>query len=83
MIMFLLQIIAVVFGLGFLVFIHELGHFSVAKFYKVKIQKRYPSDIVTSLNIKLTINTGKSHIVKLLFNSIQILLIFIFSGIYL
>ena len=39
MIMFLLQIIAVVFGLGFLVFIHELGHFSVAKFYKVKILK--------------------------------------------
>ena len=39
MITFLLQIIAVVFGLGFLVFIHELGHFSVAKFYKVKVLK--------------------------------------------
>lgn len=39
MISFLLQFIAVVFGLGFLVFIHELGHFSVAKFYKVKVLK--------------------------------------------
>ena len=39
MITFLLQIIAVIFGLGFLVFIHELGHFSVAKFYKVKVLK--------------------------------------------
>ncbi|MBR3654162.1 MAG: site-2 protease family protein [Elusimicrobia bacterium] len=32
-----LQIIAVLFGLGFLIFIHELGHFSVAKFYKVRV----------------------------------------------
>ena len=39
MITFILQVLAVVFGLGFLVFIHELGHFSVAKFYKVKVLK--------------------------------------------
>ncbi len=35
----LLQIIAVLFGLGLLIFIHELGHFSLAKFYKVKVLK--------------------------------------------
>ena len=39
MISILLQIIAVLFGLGLLIFIHELGHFSVAKFYKVKVLK--------------------------------------------
>ena len=39
MISFILQVLAVIFGLGFLVFIHELGHFSVAKFYKVKVLK--------------------------------------------
>lgn len=35
----ILQIIAVLFGLGLLIFIHELGHFSMAKFYKVKVLK--------------------------------------------
>ncbi len=35
----LIQIIAVLFGLGLLIFIHELGHFTMAKFYKVKILK--------------------------------------------
>ncbi len=39
MVSILLQIIAVLFGLGLLIFIHELGHFSVAKFYKVKVLK--------------------------------------------
>ncbi len=39
MISLVLQIIAVIFGLGLLIFIHELGHFSVAKFYKVKVLK--------------------------------------------
>lgn len=39
MISILFQIIAVLFGLGLLIFIHELGHFSVAKFYKVKVLK--------------------------------------------
>ena len=39
MLSILLQIIAVLFGLGLLIFIHELGHFSVAKFYKVKVLK--------------------------------------------
>ena len=39
MITIFLQIIAVLFGLGLLIFIHELGHFSVAKFYKVKVLK--------------------------------------------
>ena len=39
MISVLLQIVAVLFGLGLLIFIHELGHFSVAKFYKVKVLK--------------------------------------------
>jgi len=35
----ILQIVAVLFGLGLLIFIHELGHFSMAKFYKVKVLK--------------------------------------------
>ncbi|MFA7074411.1 MAG: M50 family metallopeptidase [Endomicrobiaceae bacterium] len=33
----LLQVCAVLFGLGLLIFIHELGHFVMAKFYKVKV----------------------------------------------
>ncbi|MDR3243203.1 MAG: M50 family metallopeptidase [Elusimicrobiota bacterium] len=33
----LLQIIAVAFGLGFLIFIHELGHFSAARLCKVRV----------------------------------------------
>ncbi|AKL97655.1 M50 family metallopeptidase [Endomicrobium proavitum] len=32
-----LQILAVVFGLGLLIFIHELGHFAAARFFKVKV----------------------------------------------
>ena len=39
MISVLLQIVAVLFGLGFLIFIHELGHFSMAKLCKVKVLK--------------------------------------------
>ena len=39
MVTFILQVLAVVFGLGFLVFIHELGHFSFAKLFKVKVLK--------------------------------------------
>ena len=39
MISIILQIIAVLFGLGLLIFIHELGHFAMAKFYKVKVLK--------------------------------------------
>lgn len=35
----LIQIIAVLFGLGLLIFIHELGHFAMAKYYKVKVLK--------------------------------------------
>lgn len=35
----LIQIVAVLFGLGLLIFIHELGHFTVAKLYKVKVLK--------------------------------------------
>ncbi len=35
----LLQIVGVIFGLGLLIFIHELGHFSMAKFYKVRVLK--------------------------------------------
>ena len=35
----ILQIVAVLFGLGLLIFIHELGHFSMAKFYKVRVLK--------------------------------------------
>jgi regulator of sigma E protease len=33
----LIQILSVVVGFGFIIFIHELGHFLVAKMYKVKI----------------------------------------------
>ena len=39
MIGILLQIVAVLFGLGLLIFIHELGHFSFAKLYNVKVLK--------------------------------------------
>ena len=39
MISILLQIIAVLFGLGLLIFIHELGHFTMAKLFKVKVLK--------------------------------------------
>ena len=39
MISVLIQIIAVLFGLGLLIFIHELGHFSMAKLCKVKVLK--------------------------------------------
>lgn len=35
----LIQIIAVIFGLGLLVFLHELGHFLTAKYYGVRILK--------------------------------------------
>lgn len=35
----LIQVVAVLFGLGLLIFIHELGHFTVAKLYKVKVLK--------------------------------------------
>ena len=35
----ILQVVAVLFGLGLLIFIHELGHFSMAKFYKVRVLK--------------------------------------------
>jgi len=37
MTMILLQILGVIFGLGFLIFIHELGHFLSAKFFKVRV----------------------------------------------
>jgi regulator of sigma E protease len=33
----ILQILGVVIGFGFLIFIHELGHFSMAKFFNVKV----------------------------------------------
>ena len=33
-----LGIIAVVLGIGFLIFVHELGHFLVAKYEKVKVE---------------------------------------------
>jgi len=35
----ILQILAVVFGLGLLIFVHELGHFVMAKIYKVRVLK--------------------------------------------
>lgn len=34
----LLQVLFVVFGIGLLVFIHELGHFITAKLYKLKVE---------------------------------------------
>lgn len=36
--MYALQVIAGLLGLSFLVFIHELGHFSVAKFFGVRVR---------------------------------------------
>jgi regulator of sigma E protease len=35
----LIQIAATVFGIGILVFIHELGHFFMAKLFKLKVEK--------------------------------------------
>jgi len=35
--MILVQVLAIVIGLGFLIFIHELGHFLSAKFFKVRV----------------------------------------------
>ncbi|MCL2335651.1 MAG: M50 family metallopeptidase [Endomicrobia bacterium] len=35
--MILIQILAILVGLGFLIFIHELGHFLSAKFFKVRV----------------------------------------------
>ncbi|MCL2389577.1 MAG: site-2 protease family protein, partial [Elusimicrobia bacterium] len=35
----ILQIFGVVAGFGLLIFIHELGHFSMAKFFNVKVLK--------------------------------------------
>ena len=37
--MFFISAIKIIFLLGFLVFIHELGHFSVAKFCKVRVNE--------------------------------------------
>ena len=39
MISFLLSAIKIIFLLGFLIFIHEFGHFSVAKLCKVKVNE--------------------------------------------
>ena len=39
MITFIISAIKIIFLLGFLIFIHELGHFSVAKFCKVKVNE--------------------------------------------
>ena len=33
-----LQILAMVFGIGLLIFIHELGHFMAAKYFKLKVE---------------------------------------------
>jgi len=33
-----LQILAMVFGIGLLIFIHELGHFMMAKYFKLKVE---------------------------------------------
>lgn len=35
----ILQLLAVAFGIGLLVFIHELGHFMFAKIYKIAVEK--------------------------------------------
>jgi membrane-associated protease RseP (regulator of RpoE activity) len=32
------QILATVFGMGLLVFIHELGHFMMAKKFKIRVE---------------------------------------------
>ena len=39
MISFILSAIKIIFLLGFLIFIHELGHFTVAKLCKVKVNE--------------------------------------------
>jgi regulator of sigma E protease len=36
-----LAILEVTVGLGFIIFVHELGHFAVAKFCRVKVEKFY------------------------------------------
>ena len=39
MIVFLISVLKIVILLGFLVFIHELGHFLIAKWCKVKVKE--------------------------------------------
>ena len=39
MISFLIAVIKIIILLGFLIFIHELGHFTVAKLCKVKVNE--------------------------------------------
>jgi len=34
-----INVVGVILGIGFLIFIHELGHFAVAKWYNVKVEK--------------------------------------------
>ena len=36
---FVFNVLKVVFGLGFVIFIHELGHFLAAKWAGVKVEK--------------------------------------------
>lgn len=35
----ILQVLAVVFGIGLLIFIHELGHFLLAKYFKLRVEQ--------------------------------------------
>ena len=39
MLNFLLNTIKIIFLLGFLIFIHELGHFLIAKLFKIKVNE--------------------------------------------
>ena len=55
MIGFLISVLKIVILLGFLVFIHELGHFLVAKWCKVKV-KEFAIDTYTKVFMDTTKN---------------------------
>lgn len=59
MIVFLISVLKIVILLGFLVFIHELGHFLIAKWCKVKV-KEFAIGLVQCF----LVNKGKKQNIK-------------------
>ncbi len=62
-----LSIIQVILGLGFVIFVHELGHFLAAKFFGVKCEKFYVGfDVPIKIGpIRLPASLGKFQWVRL------------------
>ena len=59
MIGFLISVLKIVILLGFLVFIHELGHFLVAKWCKVKVK-----EFAIGFGQCFLVNKGKKQNIK-------------------